>query len=239
MLTNEITMNKKTVMIVDDETAILETLEGLLSREFRVITAPSTQVALARAKETPPDIFVLDLHMPGEDGLALCKFVRKEPKLKNIPILMLSGAGDEQRRTECFTWGADDFMAKPFSGSELIARITAKLRWQRHPADEGGGETAVCGNLTINYRKGETTVNGKRIDLTTFEMKLLSFFIQAKDQILSRQQILDEVWAGHKVIGRTVDTHVCVLRNKLADFDHAIQTVHRTGYILRSKKAFL
>lgn len=237
MLSHESLQTKKTVMVVDDEPAMLDTLEGLLTDDFKVVKAPSAQVALSLARATPPDVFVLDLHMPGDDGLALCKFVRQEPKLKNIPILMLSGAGDEARRTDCFNWGADDFMAKPFSGAELIARITAKLRWQRHAVGETSGESAQCGNLAINYRKGETTVNGKRIDLTSFETKLLSFFIHSREQVLSRQQILDEVWGGHKVIGRTVDTHVCVLRNKLTEFDHAIQTVHRSGYILKPKAA--
>jgi two-component system alkaline phosphatase synthesis response regulator PhoP len=226
----------KTILIIDDEQSARENLQGLLSRDFRVMTASSVPEGIQIAKEINPDAILTDLQMPQMDGVEMCKLTRKDAALKNTPILIVSGVNDAHRRTECFLWGADDFIIKPYSSSELIARLFAKLRWSRQSVEEiTDGSGIICGNLSLNERRYEVLIDGNRINLTNYEFKMLKYFLTQKDTVLSRETILQNVWVGSTVTVRTVDTHVCTLRNKLQDFDHEVNSVHGRGYVLRKR----
>lgn len=226
----------KTVLVVDDEEVIRENMSYLLSKDFRVLTASSTREALESAKLNAPDAILADLQMPDEDGLELCRRIRADKALKNIPILMISGFPDTLRRTECFIWGADDFIAKPFSTSELIARLTSKLRWNRQEIDNSiGSKVLTCGNLVLNEDRFEVLINNNRIELTNFEFKLLKYFISSVGYVSTRDIILEKVWTGSNVTLRTVDTHICTLRKKISNFDHEIEALSGRGYVLRKK----
>ncbi|MGZ5279071.1 MAG: response regulator transcription factor [Pseudobdellovibrionaceae bacterium] len=224
----------KTILIIDDEESARENLRCLLSNDFRVITAGSGIEGLQKAKELPPDLILTDLQMPEMDGIEVCKMTRQNSILKNIPIMIVSGSHDVHRRTECFLWGADDFVTKPYSSSELVARLFSKLRWSRQAIEDSSvGNLLTCGNLSLDERRYEVLVNGHRVDLTNYEFKMLKYFLNLKDVVLSRDSILKNVWTGNSVTVRTVDTHICTLRNKLGDFDYEIHSVHGRGYILR------
>lgn len=226
----------KTILIIDDEQAALENMKSLLARDFRVLTAGSTMEGIQMAKQSIPDAILTDLQMPQMDGVEMCKITRQDQTLKNTPIIVVSGVNDVHRRTECFLWGADDFIIKPYSSSELMARLLSKLRWSRQPIDEAVDETEiVCGNLILNERRYEVLVDGTRINLTNYEFKMLKYFLGERDIVLSRDLILQNVWVGSTVTVRTVDTHICTLRNKLAGFNHEIYSVHGRGYILRKR----
>jgi two-component system OmpR family response regulator len=225
----------KTILVIDDEQAARENLKHLLSREFKVISAGSVLEGLEVAKTLKPDAILADLQMPVLDGIEFCKLSRLEETLKCTPILIVSGIADTVKRTECFLWGADDFIAKPYASGELIARLTSKLRWTRKemaPALDDQ-DNLRCGNLSINEHRHEVLLGKKRVDLTNYEFKLLHRFLASPDSVLSREYLLDQVWTGSHVTVRTVDTHICTLRKKLAGFDHEFHAVHGRGYILR------
>lgn len=139
------------LLIVDDEIDTRESLESLLSKQFLVTTAENAEKALYLARSQPFDAILLDIHMPGMNGIELCKAIRRDSQLNTLPILMISASQDENLRTECFLWGADDFIAKPYSGRELVARIHAKLCWIRTPRTQ---EEIVltCGNIGLNEK---------------------------------------------------------------------------------------
>lgn len=225
----------KTILVIDDEPQARDNLRWLLSRDFTVITADSGTEGLQKAKEFKPDAILTDLQMPVMDGIEFCKQTRQDQSLKNTPILIVSGSNDTHLRTECFFWGADDFIAKPFSSSELVARLFSKLRWTRQSIDESSSLLITCGNLTMNERRYEVQVNGKRVDLTNYEFKMLKYFLANLNTVLSRDAILQHVWTTSTVTSRTVDTHIFGLRNKLIEFDHEFSAIHGRGYCLRKK----
>lgn len=227
-------MQHGTILIVDDEQDVLNSMRHLLSNTFHILTASSTEMAIEVLKTNNPNAVIADLQMSGLDGISLCKFVRTHPTHKNIPVLIVSAMTDQATRTDCFVWGADDFIAKPFSGSELIARVYSKLRWSRKPVEEAD-DYLKCGNLEVNEKNLSITIDGEKIPLTIFEFRMLKHFIQKKDTVLNRDTLLQEVWEDSAVTHRTVDVHIYALRNKLSKFNYEFHTVHGVGYILREK----
>jgi two-component system alkaline phosphatase synthesis response regulator PhoP len=228
-------LQKNRLLIIDDEQESREAFQELLSRNFEVYLASDGAQGLEVAKQVHPDVMMVDIQMEGLDGISVCKLVRRTPELKCTPIIMVSAFSDENWRTESFLWGADDFIAKPFSSSELMARILAKLCWVRQPKDELLNCVHHCGNLHLDQRKLEATIDGKIIQLTPFEFNLLKFFVSNREQILSRERLLSEVWHDSVVTHRTVDTHVYTLRKKLQCFDYEFRTIHGAGYILKPR----
>jgi DNA-binding response OmpR family regulator len=227
----------KTLLIVDDEPSARENLKDLLSKDFHVLTADSGETGLQITASMTPDAILADLQMPKMDGLEFCKIVRQKQNLKNIPILIVSGSLDTGRRTDCFLWGADDFILKPYSSSELLARLSAKLRWIRTEAiSNHADETLAYGNLTINEKKFEVLLDNTRIDLTNFEFKILKYLLKSVGSLLTREDILSLVWNSTNVSSRTIDTHICTLRKKLINFHYEIHAVHGRGYVLRKLK---
>lgn len=228
-------MNTK-LLIIDDDIDMLESIEDLLSKSFNITKATSVKEAITILDLNTPDAILVDLIMPEQDAIHLCKYIRNNSVHSTIPILVLSGCVDSEKRTECFLWGADDFIEKPFMASELIARILSKTCWKREPKKSQENSEKHCGNLVLDHKRLSVVIDKKIIDLTSFEYKLLNYFIEHKEKVLSRQNIVQDVWGGDNVSERTVDVHIFSLRSKLAGFNHEIRTVHRSGYILRGRQ---
>jgi DNA-binding response OmpR family regulator len=224
-----------TILVIDDEQENRDTLRSLLSKNFQILTASNGKEGLEIARRARPDAVIVDVQMPDVDGISVCKSIRNDPALKNMPVLMISAYGDENWRTESFIWGADDFIDKPYSGRELVARILSRLCWVREPKEMGARKVTSCGNMVVDDSKLEITVDAKPVAFTVFEFTLVKYFIENRGKVLSREKILAEVWKDEVVSERTVDTHIYTIRKKLTLWDHDLKTVHGAGYILRAR----
>ncbi|MCS7010444.1 MAG: response regulator transcription factor [Anaerolineales bacterium] len=210
------------ILVVEDEPALQETLVYNLKKQGYEVEAVSDGLkALEAARTHPPDLIVLDIMLPGLDGFEVCKILRKE---MSVPIIMLTARDEEIDRVVGLEIGADDYLTKPFSMRELLARVKAQLRrtelvrqvMEKVKAGEEAHKIFTFGNLSIDLTRREVTLNGEVLPLKPQEYELLVFFAEHKGQMLSREFILERVW-GWDYIGdsRTVDVHVRWLRQKI------------------------
>ena len=229
---------KDTILVVEDEPTLLETLEYNLARQgYRVITASDGVMAVERARQGQPDLILLDIMLPKMDGFEVCRTLRKE---MNVPILMLTARDDEIDKVVGLEVGADDYLTKPFSMRELLARVKALLRRVRLIREEmtvataSEAERMVFGDLTLDLPRGEVRLADRPIPLKPKEYELLVFLARNRGMALSRDLILERVWGWEFAGGtRTVDVHVRWLREKI-ESDPAqptrIVTVRGIGY---------
>lgn len=222
-----------TIMVVEDDPAIAELLRYNLAREgFAVTLVADGDSALAAAAAAPPDLVVLDWMVPGLSGIEVCRRLRRQPQSRNLPIIMLTARGEETDRVEGLESGADDYMVKPFSPGELVARIRAVLR----RAGGGAGEeieTIEAGGIRLDLARHRVTRAGHDIHLGPTEFRLLKTLMERPGRVLSREQLLDRVWGRDiHVESRTVDAHVRRLRKALnaAAGADVIRTVRGAGY---------
>ena len=219
------------VLVVEDEPDIRNLIVLHLSREgFRCRTAKSGPEALREARAATPDLVVLDLMLPDLDGLEVCRRLRSDAATATIPIIMLTAKADEVDRVVGLEMGADDYVVKPFSPKELIARIRAVLRRAR-PAAEA--RVFRAGAVTIDSMRHQVDVAGTAVELTPKEFDLLRALVEAAGRVLSREQLLERVWGytrGGDIESRTVDVHVRRLRAKLGDTGRRIATLKGVGY---------
>jgi DNA-binding response OmpR family regulator len=224
------------ILVVEDDPAIILGLEDLLvSESYRVDCARDGRQALELYRSNRPDLIVLDIMIPQLSGYEVCRQIRKQDR--TTPILMLTAKGQEPDKVAGLEMGADDYVVKPFGVSELLARIRALLRRSRPAADDS--ETAAIqpfqfGEVEIDPAKLEGVKRGKRFSLTTRELSLLNLFFGSIGQVLSRSQILDQIWGiSYEGTTRTLDQHIANLRKKIEN-DPArpqhIVTVHGVGY---------
>jgi DNA-binding response OmpR family regulator len=228
------------ILVVEDEPALQETLSYNLEKQgYEVETVGDGQLAVETARKFTPDLILLDIMLPGMDGFEVCKILRRE---MNVPILMLTARDDEIDRVVGLEVGADDYLSKPFSMRELVARVKAQLRrtqvirdeLQKMQTTEPVPKTLTFDNLVINLTRREVTLDDKVMALKPQEYDLLEFFTKHRGQMLSREIILERVW-GWEYVGdsRTVDVHVRWLRQKI-ERDPAnptrIVTVRGGGY---------
>lgn len=225
---------KATILVVDDEPAIVDVLTYNLEKEhFRVLVARDGLEALRLTRQSCPDLIILDLMLPGMDGLEVCRELRKEG---DLPIIMLTARDEEVDRVVGLELGADDYVVKPFSVRELMARIKSVLRRVR-PALAEPEEWLECGELVLNVNRHEVHWRHTPVILTPLEFDLLETFMRHPGQVLSREQLLSQVW-GYEYHGdvRTVDTAVKRLRSKLHATDptaaQRMLTVRGVGYKL-------
>jgi phosphate regulon transcriptional regulator PhoB len=219
------------VLVVEDEPDIRSLIVHHLEREgFRCRTATSGGEALARVRATAPDLIVLDLMLPGMDGLELCRRVRADPATAALPIIMLTAKADEVDRVVGLEVGADDYLAKPFSTKELVARVRAVLRRARP------GEAARplgVGAVRLDPSRHLVTVDGRPVELTPKEFDLLHALLAAAGRVLSREHLLNRVWGyarADEIESRTVDVHIRRLRAKLGAEERRIATIKGVGY---------
>ena len=221
------------ILVVDDEEPILELLKFNLEKEgYQVFVAKDGQEALDRVEKEQPDLLVLDVMLPGMDGLEVCRILRLQPRFQQIPIIMLTAKGEEIDTVLGLELGADDYMTKPFSLRELLARIKARLRRLNSPEEEA--EQIIRGDLRIDVTGFRVHVRGEETLLTPKEFELLRVFATHPGKVYSRDELLDRIW-GYEYDGdtRTVDVHVRHLRLKVErdpSNPEYIETLRGIGY---------
>ncbi|MFA4991146.1 MAG: response regulator transcription factor [Candidatus Omnitrophota bacterium] len=225
-------MAKEKILIVEDAKDIVKMLEYNLEKEgFKTISARNGEDALDSAIKETPNLILLDLMLPGMDGLEVCKTLKKDARASSIPIIMLTAKSQEADKVIGLELGADDYMTKPFSPRELIARIKAVLR--RVKEKDSLPEILKIDNLTIDFSKIQVKVRDRPAALTAKEFELLKTLIKAKGRVLSRDYLLDTIWGLDQALEiqtRTVDAHITTLRKKLKDESKHIVTVKNYGY---------
>ena len=229
------------ILIVDDEQDIVELLSYNLEKErFSIVKAYDGEAALALVRSEKPDLMILDLMLPKMNGLDVCKAVRRNPETANLPIIMLTAKGEEIDKIIGLEVGADDYITKPFSIKELIARTRVILRRIYDENKQPLKKTFTYAELQIDYNSYEVRVRGKKVDLSPTELKLLFFFSQNPGRVYTRNQILDQVWNDNTfVTPRTVDVHIRRLRSQIEkDIENPqyILTVRGFGYKFADKK---
>lgn len=226
-------MANEKILVVDDEPNILELIKfNLENNGFKVITACNGERALEMIKAENPDLILLDVMLPGVDGFELCKIIRRKNETSDIPIILITAKSEEIDKILGLEIGADDYITKPFSVRELIARVKAVLR--RADKKDKNEKIIKISDIIIDVDKHEVTVKGKKIELTPKEFELLKLFALNPGRVFSRDYLLEKIW-GYDYLGdtRTVDVHIRHLRQKIeenSDETNYIETVRGVGY---------
>ena len=218
------------VYIVEDDTSIQEIeMIALRNSNYIVQAFDRASTFYEKMEEIIPDLVLLDIMLPDEDGYKIIRKLRSNPKTKRIPVIMVTAKTTELDLVKALEDGADDYIKKPFSVMELITRVKALLR--RTQTD--GPKELVLDELVINNEKHEVSIDGKVIELTYKEYELLSFFVLNKGIVLGRDTIMDQVWGtDYEGESRTIDMHVKTLRQKLGEYGNRIRTVRSVGYVI-------
>lgn len=227
---------RKRIAVVDDEPDILELVSVNLSRAgFDVDEFRRSSEFLESLKAARPDLVVLDLMLPDIHGTEVCRILRSSGETSSIPIIMLTAMVDESDRVAGLEMGADDYVTKPFSPRELVARVKAILRRSASDAPEGG-TIRIGEDLTIDPDRFAASRGGEELELTSTEFRLLHALARGRGRVFSRSRLLDILWQGEKyVTERTIDVHIAHLRRKLGDYGDLIENVRGIGYRLADK----
>jgi DNA-binding response OmpR family regulator len=221
------------ILLVEDDVDIAELIAHYLTKAGHAVhRLVSGADVMPRLRRDPPDLVILDLMLPGTDGFRVCQMMRSEPKTALIPVIMLTARGDETDRVAGLELGADDYVTKPFSPKELMARVAALLR----RAGRSASRVMEYGAITIDADRHHVTHEGVEVRLTAKEFLLLQYLVQHRGRVLSRDLLLTDVW-GYQYTGgtRTVDVHIRRLREKLPLLAGAIETIKQFGYKLADR----
>ncbi len=224
-------MAKEHILVVEDEEDILELLRYNLAKEgYRVTGVLSGEEGLRTARSQPPDLIVLDLMLPGKDGLTVCRELKQDAKTRDLPIIILTAKGEEADIVAGLELGADDYVTKPFSPRVLLARLRAVLRRrQAEPAAES--DSLELQGMTIHPGRHEVLVQGRPVDLTATEFRLLAFLARRPGWVFTRAQIVQGIQGeDYAVSDRAVDVQIVGLRKKLGSAGQSIETVRGVGY---------
>ena len=222
------------IYCVEDDISIRELIVYTLKLSgFEALGIERGEELFEKLQEEIPDLIILDIMLPGEDGLSILKRIRMMEVYSDIPVIMATAKGSEFDRVKGLDMGADDYLSKPFGMMEMVSRVKAVLRRgrQKEPVSELRFST-----IRMDLQKRITEVDGKPVDLTLKEYELLKLFMENPGIVFTRQQILEKIW-GDDFLGasRTIDVHIGTLRNKLGDCGHFIRTVHGVGYCLKEE----
>jgi two-component system alkaline phosphatase synthesis response regulator PhoP len=223
------------IVIIEDEEDIRELIRYNLDKEgYRVLTANSGEEGFELVMNSMPDLVVLDLMLPGIDGLEVCRKLKEEPKTRDIPIVMVTARGEEPDVVSGLELGAEDYVSKPFSPKVLVARVKTVLR--RSQAGESDPQAILRHEqLLVNPQRREVAIGNERIELTNTEFKLLYFLLRQPGVVFTRDQIVDGVHGDdYPVTDRSVDVQVVGLRKKLLEYGQWIETVRGVGYRFKS-----
>ncbi len=224
-------MNDPTILVVEDEEDILELIRYNLVKEgFQVDCVSSGEEALSRIRRHPPDLMLLDLMLPGLDGAAVCRVLKKDKLTRDIPVIMVTARGEESDVVAGLELGAEDYITKPFSPRILVARVRSALRRNEAPS-AGNSEVVERHELVINRGRHEVKFRGKRLEFTATEFGILWFLAQKPGWVFTREQIITGVKGDdYPVTDRSVDVQVVSLRRKLGEAGDLLETVRGVGY---------
>lgn len=225
-------VTRQKIVVVEDEPDILEVVEYNLSREgYHVITASTGDEGFESICREAPDLVLLDLLLPGLDGIEVCRKLKMDPMTQRIPIIMVSAKGEESDIVLGLGVGADDYVTKPFRPKELIARVKAVLRRGSIRSEEAGGERLVRGELSIDGARHEVRVRQRPVVFTATEFRLLHLLASHPGRVFTRDQLVSRViGGGAAVIDRNIDVHIRSIRKKLGDLRNMIGTIRGVGY---------
>jgi two-component system alkaline phosphatase synthesis response regulator PhoP len=226
-------MAKEVILIVDDEEDIRELVALNLRREgYQILTCDTGERALELVRSKKPDLVVLDLMLPGVDGLEVCRRLKADPDSRRIPVVMLTAKGEETDIVAGLELGADDYVTKPFSGKVLVARVRRLLRRQVKEIEEGG--IVRVEGVTIDPTRREVLIDGKPVTLTLTEFNILHTLAKRPGVVFTRYQIVDRIHGDdYLVTDRAVDVQIVALRRKLGSYGKLIETVRGVGYRLK------
>ena len=220
---------KKKLLILDDDMRICEVLSQGLANDFEVVTTHDADIAYRVITKNTPDIILLDIHLGTGSGIDLCKKLRDNQLIRNIPILILTGHGTTDKMLQSYDVGADDYIEKPVDLVIIKARLNARLRRVQELSNSG----TCFGNLKLYSERLEIELDGRSQRLSEIEFNILRIFLSNPNKKISREEILKTIWNDTRVEERTVDVHISSLRRKLKDFNHNIKALYGSGYILR------
>ena len=220
------------ILIVDDESDVTELLVYKLEQEgYRVATLNDPLACIAKVREFEPELVLLDIMMPELSGIQLCRIVRADPSIKDIPIIFLSARGEVEDRIKGLEAGAEDYVSKPFNTNELLLRISKMLKRSGAPSEPAGQSRIEIAGVVIDEDLHQLMVDGENVLLTATEFRLLKLLMERKGRVQSRDHLLVNVWHYDTDIEtRTVDTHIRRVREKLGQYAHMIETVRGVGY---------
>ncbi len=223
-------MPKRLVLVIDDEKDILKLLQYNLEKEgYQVLTAATGEAGFEMARSKSPDLILLDLMLPGVDGLEICKMLRADPKTRQVPVLMLTAKNTETDQIVGLEIGASDYIAKPFSVRVLLARVKNAFRHRESQKDPG--VVLKAGELLLDREKQRVSLKGKTIPMTKLEFNILAHLMANPGRVFSRDELLDGAWKGEAfVTDRTVDVHMRSIRQKLGRSRDMVETVRGSGY---------
>jgi two-component system phosphate regulon response regulator PhoB len=223
---------KSKILIIEDEPDILEVIQYNLEREgHKVVACRNGEQGLSRIRTDNPDLVILDLMLPGMDGVEVCRQVKADPITRGIPVIMVTAKSEESDVVLGLGIGADDYISKPFSPRELVARVNVVLRRGPLREQSGGGERVVRGSLAIDLGRHEARLGEQLISLTPTEMRLLHFLASHPGRVFPRAHLLSRVIGEDAIVtDRNIDVHVRSLRQKLGDCADFIETVRGVGY---------
>jgi len=229
---NADTVAKPKILVIEDEPDILEVISYNLEREgHKVISCRNGEQGLSQIRTDNPDLVILDLMLPGMDGVEVCQQVKADPVTRSIPVIMVTAKGEESDIVLGLGIGADDYIAKPFSPRELVARVKVVLRRGALREEGGGRERVVRGALTVDLGRFEARIESALINLTPTEMRLLHFLASHPGRVFPRAHLLSRVIGEDAIVtDRNIDVHVRALRQKLGEHSAVIETVRGVGY---------
>lgn len=225
---------KPRLLVVDDEPEIREIIREVVEEHFEVIEAKNGKEAVDLAARTLPDMILMDVMMPEMDGIAATESIRGMLTTRHIPILMLTAANTKDYRIRAFDFGADQFIGKPFDFEELTVRLLSvykRARQMNHPATK---EVRFL-NLELNLDAKEVRLDGARVELSPVEFDIVKLLVLNRETLVTRSQIIEEVWKSKEAPDRVMDAHIVSIRKKLAGFRGGVKTVYGSGYILRGE----
>jgi len=228
-------MTKERILVIEDEPDIGELMEYNLEREgFRVRVSRDGEEGLDRILSDSPDLVLLDLMLPGLDGLEVCRRLKEDPVTRGIPVVMVTAKGEESDVVLGLGLGADDYIPKPFSPRELVARVRAVLRRGRFKLDRDGSHPVTCGPVVVDALRHRVTVDGEEVRLTATEFRILHLLVGHAGRTFTRDQLLSRVIGeAAAVTDRNIDVHVRTIRKKLGEHRTIIETVRGVGYRCR------
>lgn len=231
---------REKVLVIDDESYIREFVSQVLSEKYQVFFAKNGPDGLKLARQIEPGVIVLDILMPGQDGIQTCRALREDPVTAEIPVLMLTALNETEKRIQAFSAGADDYVAKPFRPEELLLRVQAKMRRSKHPKsarENPAAHTLEHGDLRIDLQELKASIAGRPLEMGAIEFKILSLLIRKSGQLVGRDEVEKCVWDDAPHAERALDPHIASLRKKLKDSRSELKTVYGRGFCIALRAA--